>query len=296
MMNMMNNNMMNNNMMNPMGMMNPMMPNPMGMGMPMPFLPNYGLGPNDSMNMFNSMLNIFNNNSFSDTPTSTGHYPGMRTRAPSPFIFEGMSPINMNNINNNNMNPMNMNPMNMMNMMNMMMNMHMFMDNMNNNIFIDFSNLSLDKKDAKRDENLDVKMDVDDLLKSKNGIDNKNKDIQYILNYIPFTIIKDAPKSKGDEPHCLICLCNFEVGEKVSALPCCHCFHTKCLDEWIVRKAKCPVCKLEITLKNLIGEDIIKEHMKRIEEAKKEEERKERERKDKEILERLEKEKQEIKN
>ena len=34
--------------------------------MRMPFLPNYGLGPNDSMNMFNSMLNIFNNNSFSN--------------------------------------------------------------------------------------------------------------------------------------------------------------------------------------------------------------------------------------
>ena len=167
--------MMNNNMMNPMRMMNPMMP-PIGMGMP--FLPNYGLGPNDSMNMFNSMLNIFNNNSFSNRPTSTGYYPGIRTPAPSPFIFESMSPINMNNINN-------MNMMNMMNMNNMMMNMNMFMNNfnnMNNNIFIDFSNLSLDKKDAKRDENLDVKMDIDNLLKTKNGIDNKNKDIQYILN------------------------------------------------------------------------------------------------------------------
>ena len=190
--------MMNNNMMNPMRMMNPMMP-PMGMGMP--FLPNYGLGPNDSMNMFNSMLNIFNNNSFSNRPTSTGYYPGIRTPAPSPFIFEDRE-RNMNLMNMMNMNPMNMNNMNMINMNNMMMNMNMFMNNfnnmnMNNNIFNDFSNLSLDKKDVKRDENLDVKMDIDNLLKTKNGIDNKNKDIQYILNYIPFTVIKDIQNQQG---------------------------------------------------------------------------------------------------
>ena len=134
-------------------------------------------------------------------------------------------------------------------------------------------------------------MDVDNLLKlNKNEIDNKNNNIQYILNYIPFTIIKDVPEKKGDEPHCLVCLCDFQVGEKVSALPCFHCFHTKCIDEWIIRSPKCPICKFEITLKNLIGEDIIKEHLKLIEKAKIEEEKKEKERKEKE---RLEKEKKE---
>ena len=53
--------MMQNPMMNPMN-----MPNPMGMPF---FVPHFGLGPNDSMNMFNNMLNIFNNNSFNN-PTS----------------------------------------------------------------------------------------------------------------------------------------------------------------------------------------------------------------------------------
>ena len=79
-------------------------------------------------------------------------------------------------------------------------------------------------------------MDVDNILKNKKTLEDKNKDVQYILNYIPFTIIKDTPKV-NDEPHCLICLNNFEIDEKVSALPCCHCFHIKCLDEWIVRNA-----------------------------------------------------------
>ena len=166
------------------------------------------------------------------------------------------------------------------------------MNNMNNNNFINFADFSLDRKDIKRDENLDVKMDVDNILKSRGNLDSKNKDIQYILNYIPFTIIKDVPEKKEDEPHCLICLCNYEVGEKVSALPCFHTFHTKCIDEWITRSAKCPVCKFQITLKNLIGEDFIKEHLKLIEKAKEEEERKEKERKEKEKREKERKERE----
>ena len=262
---------------------------------PSELFPNYGLGPNDSMGMFNSMLNIFNNNSFINNPniSSTGYFPGMRTQAPSPFIFE--DGFRNNNFNLNNFNPMIMPPppMNGMPPMNFFMNFNMFMNNMNNltirNTFDDENNL--DKKDIKRNESLDVKMDVDNLLKlNKNEIDNKNNNIQYILNYIPFTIIKDVPEKKGDEPHCLVCLCDFQVGEKVSALPCFHCFHTKCIDEWIIRSPKCPICKFEITLKNLIGEDIIKEHLKLIEKAKIEEEKKEKERKEKE---RLEKEKKE---
>ena len=292
--------------MNMMSMNNPMNNPMMGGMMPPPFLPNYGLGPNDSMNMFNSMLNIFNNNSFNNRPTSTGYFPGMRTPAPSPFVFE---PVERNTTDNMNF-PM-MPPMMGMGMppMNFMMNLNMFMNNMNNlNIRESFDDDNIDKKDIKRNESLDVKMDVDNLLKSKNELDRKNKNIQYILNYIPFTIIKDVPEKKEDEPHCLICLCNYEVGEKVSALPCFHTFHTKCIDEWITRSAKCPVCKFQITLKNLIGEDFIKEHLKLIEKAKhlkliekakeeeerKEKERREKEKREKERLEREKKEKERI--
>ena len=66
------------------------------MMMGMPFIPNYGLGPNDSMNMFNSMLNIFNNNSFNNPISSSGQFPGIRYRAPSSFIFQ--EPTRNNNI------------------------------------------------------------------------------------------------------------------------------------------------------------------------------------------------------
>ena len=183
-------------------------------------------------------------------------------------------------------------------------------NNMNNYENIGFNNFSEEKKDIKRDENLDVKMDVDNILKAGIDLNNKNIDVQHILNYIPFTIIKDTPKEIKNRPHCLICLSNFEVNEKVSAIPCCHCFHTKCLDDWIISKAreskyaKCPICNFEITLSNLIGEDIIKNYSKKIEEANSEKkegelqeingiemkEQKEKELKEKEIKEQKEKE------
>ena len=209
--------------------------------------PNFGLGPNDNMNMFNSMLNIFNNNSFNNPLILFGRFPGPRTPAPSPFIFQDNI---TNNINNN---------MNLINNMNNI-------NNNNNNQILSEINYDKENNEIKRDENFNVQKNLNDLLTSLNKIEEKNKDIQYIINYIPFTVIKDVCKEKENQPKCLICLSNYEVGEKVSALPCFHCFHTKCIDDWIIRKRLCPICKFELTLKSIIGEDIIKQYMEKREE------------------------------
>ena len=94
--------------------------------------------------------------------------------------------------------------------------MNLFMNNMHNMnynpMIINFP--FFERKEVKRDDNIDVKTDVDEILKAKK-LEYKNKDVQSIINYIPFTIIKDSPK-KGDEFRCLICLYDFEIDEKVS--------------------------------------------------------------------------------
>ena len=219
--------------------------------------PNFGLGPNDSMSMFNSMLNNFNNNPFMNPLSSFGQFPGPRMPTPSPFIFQDNERNNVNNDINN-----------------------------INNIIINNNSLGNERNDdsaeneIRRDENFNVQRDMDELLKNREKLEEKNKDIQYILNYIPFTTITDAPKEK--ENQCLICLYNFEVDEKVSALPCFHCFHTKCIDGWIVRNRICPICKFEVTLKSLIGEDIIKQLIETSEENKEEEATELRERREQE--------------
>ena len=60
------------------------------------------------------------------------------------------------------------------------------------------------------------------------------------------------------------------------------------MDDWITRNAKCPVCKFEVTLKNLLGEDFIRQQLKRIEDEKKEKERIEKEKREKELKEKKE--------
>jgi len=44
------------------------------------------------------------------------------------------------------------------------------------------------------------------------------------------------------EELCAVCLSALVDGEKVRRLQCRHCFHQPCLDEWLVRRAVCPLC------------------------------------------------------
>lgn len=42
---------------------------------------------------------------------------------------------------------------------------------------------------------------------------------------------------------CIVCLSDFKDGEQCRMLPCDHVFHVACIDEWLVRSPKCPICK-----------------------------------------------------
>ena len=50
---------------------------------------------------------------------------------------------------------------------------------------------------------------------------------------------------------CMICLDEFHTGEKVTALPCIHFFHTPCIRKWMEKKKECPVCKFVLTQENI---------------------------------------------
>ncbi|XP_078447649.1 RING-H2 finger protein ATL77-like [Wolffia australiana] len=54
-------------------------------------------------------------------------------------------------------------------------------------------------------------------------------------NYSP------AP-GKYAEP-CAICLEDFEMGEEVATLRCCHSFHARCIARWLTQSNNCPLCK-----------------------------------------------------
>lgn len=42
----------------------------------------------------------------------------------------------------------------------------------------------------------------------------------------------------GDE--CPVCLSEFAAGDELRVLPCRHCFHVKCVDEWLLDKGRAP--------------------------------------------------------
>jgi len=45
---------------------------------------------------------------------------------------------------------------------------------------------------------------------------------------------------------CMICLEDFELGDKCRRLPCGHVFHESCVDEWLKRCTDCPICKANV--------------------------------------------------
>lgn len=53
--------------------------------------------------------------------------------------------------------------------------------------------------------------------------------------------------SDGNEnAKCSVCMDDFAEGDEVRMLPCIHAYHRACIDQWLVKKAACPVCQRPI--------------------------------------------------
>ena len=81
---------------------------------------------------------------------------------------------------------------------------------------------------------------------------SKDKDLNTILKFLPVWEVRENKKHENNN-NCVICLNDFDIGDIISALPCCHVFHTECIENWMKNELSCPVCKFEITLSSIIG-------------------------------------------
>jgi len=72
----------------------------------------------------------------------------------------------------------------------------------------------------------------------------------FLMSLLPhepwsFRHIRDEDNGEGDA-ECRVCLADYEPGDDIVRLPCLHYAHTRCMEEWLVRSPRCPVCRTSV--------------------------------------------------
>ncbi|KYR00191.1 putative GATA-binding transcription factor [Tieghemostelium lacteum] len=49
-----------------------------------------------------------------------------------------------------------------------------------------------------------------------------------------------------EDASCAICLCEYELNDRIRILPCKHHFHLSCVDRWLIINKACPFCKRDV--------------------------------------------------
>ena len=89
-------------------------------------------------------------------------------------------------------------------------------------------------------------MSYEELLALEERMGNVNKGLtQETISKIP---TEKYSRYKFTDDKCIICQYEFKSNEKVKVLPCKHCFHPDCIDEWLKNQKACPYCKTEVKL------------------------------------------------
>lgn len=48
--------------------------------------------------------------------------------------------------------------------------------------------------------------------------------------------------SSNSRSECVICMYDFQIGDRIRYLPCLHVYHDVCIDDWLMRSLTCPSC------------------------------------------------------
>ena len=124
----------------------------------------------------------------------------------------------INNINNNNYNNNEIN-------------------NINNENYYIYNDLANDHH-----KNIDGELPSYNEIQNLRQNENKKEKNEYDIDVIEFN---ENSEIKFEQKECLICIGEFEIGEKLAILKCNHCYHDLCLKDWIkkVKGICCPLCQ-----------------------------------------------------
>ena len=62
-----------------------------------------------------------------------------------------------------------------------------------------------------------------------------------------FRYTKNQAIPTNTDLECSICLGEFKDGEKCRQLECEHAFHEECIDQWLLKKIHCPLCRATVS-------------------------------------------------
>ena len=60
-----------------------------------------------------------------------------------------------------------------------------------------------------------------------------------------------------EEPHCSICLGEYEEGEELCRLPCAHIYHAECINSWCSNHTRCPLCNVDLEGEEPSAEEVV---------------------------------------
>lgn len=64
---------------------------------------------------------------------------------------------------------------------------------------------------------------------------------------LPVILFDEEFKATYQESRCTVCLCDYQINEKLLQLPVCnHSFHVPCIDQWLAKNTTCPICRLSL--------------------------------------------------
>merc|ERR1711935_561647 len=58
--------------------------------------------------------------------------------------------------------------------------------------------------------------------------------------------LSGAKENGEEEPHCSICLCEYEEKDHLVLLPCGHVYHKDCIESWCSNHQRCPLCNVDL--------------------------------------------------